>query len=483
MKLYHYRSIENALLELENGTFHFASREELNDPLEGYIRVCWQGDKAAWEGLLKNYICSVDQAITLYLLAADFDMLHRKTLVLSVHQNDNVPLGKIWRKLEEDFLSDPEVQNIIAFYGGKKLKVYKDELMFVLRYLHTKAITLCLKSNIKHGTIERNEGEKMLEGFQHKEIEFPTNLLESNSPDDRERMILTKIMENYMQDILEYFYVSRWDDVALYDGKSDEELMDEDSEKAEARQFRNWLSVVVDFPDTYVEQLMELIYPAAYITCFSGKNDDSVMWGNYADNHKGVCLIYETDDEDKIRVNKKTGCHAGDKREFFADYSWNEIPVRKVEYGGEICERNFFETFGRLTRMEIESWLAGTEGISSCYDVFKDEDKWRNQYWEAFKLKNCHKMKEWSYEEEYRLIVDNTFGEFEKPEDRNLKYDPKALKGVIFGTRTCEYDKQRIVNALKRSNKTDVLFYQAEYDEELRRIRVREKAMWNRDNI
>ena len=39
MKLYHYRSIENAILELKNGTFHFSTREELNDPLEGYLKI------------------------------------------------------------------------------------------------------------------------------------------------------------------------------------------------------------------------------------------------------------------------------------------------------------------------------------------------------------------------------------------------------------------------------------------------------------
>lgn len=33
MILYHYRPIESALLEIEKGTFHFASREEQNDPL------------------------------------------------------------------------------------------------------------------------------------------------------------------------------------------------------------------------------------------------------------------------------------------------------------------------------------------------------------------------------------------------------------------------------------------------------------------
>ena len=68
MNLYHYRAIENAILELANGTFHFSTREELNDPLEGYLKIYWQGDKIAWEGLLKNYICSIDNAISLFLL-------------------------------------------------------------------------------------------------------------------------------------------------------------------------------------------------------------------------------------------------------------------------------------------------------------------------------------------------------------------------------------------------------------------------------
>lgn len=50
MILYHYRPIESALLEIGNGTFHFAASEELNDPIEGYVRVFWKGDRAAWEG-------------------------------------------------------------------------------------------------------------------------------------------------------------------------------------------------------------------------------------------------------------------------------------------------------------------------------------------------------------------------------------------------------------------------------------------------
>ena len=85
MKLYHYRSINSALLEIENGTFHFASKEELNDPLEGFVRVFWQGDKMAWEGLFRHYIYSVARALELYILKADDETLYHGTLVADVH--------------------------------------------------------------------------------------------------------------------------------------------------------------------------------------------------------------------------------------------------------------------------------------------------------------------------------------------------------------------------------------------------------------
>lgn len=100
MLIYHYRPIESALLEIEEGTFHFVSREELNDPIEGYVRVFWQEDKAAWEGLFRNYICSLRQAIILYLLRGDEDMIHHETLLVSLHRSDNVQLVRTLKSLD-----------------------------------------------------------------------------------------------------------------------------------------------------------------------------------------------------------------------------------------------------------------------------------------------------------------------------------------------------------------------------------------------
>ena len=63
MNLYHYRSVESARKEIECRTFRYADRNELNDPLEGYAQIYWKGDCPAWEGLFRNYICSVYYAV------------------------------------------------------------------------------------------------------------------------------------------------------------------------------------------------------------------------------------------------------------------------------------------------------------------------------------------------------------------------------------------------------------------------------------
>ncbi len=89
---------------------------------------------------------------------------------------------------------------------------------------------------------------------------------------------------------------------------------------------------------------------------------NSAMWGNYADRHKGGCLIYETDEKQSIFVQNRF------------------VKAEKVVYKGEIIERNFFESFGCLTFPQIKKRLTGTDGISCCYDVFRDENKWREQY-------------------------------------------------------------------------------------------------------
>ena len=134
----------------------------------------------------------------------------------------------------------------------------------------------------------------------------------------------------------------------------------------------------------------------------------------------------------------------------------------------------------------IHSWLEGTEAVSKSEEVFnskENRDRWRDKYWDDYRIKWFHKVKAWKHEEEYRAIISNTFGDFEKSEDRNCPYNMNFLKGVIFGINTSEYDKMRIVEAIyKKSDEgklaDDFKFYQAYYDDKTQTIRRREKAGW-----
>ena len=66
-------------------------------------------------------------------------------------------------------------------------------------------------------------------------------------------------------------------------------------------------------------------------------------------------------------------------------------------------------------------------------------------------------------------------------QSRNLKYDKKLLKGVIFGIMTSEYDKARIVEVLEDNGIAgNITYYQAEYDDVNQKIIVRKKGLWCR---
>ncbi len=485
MRLYHYRPISSALLEIGNGSFHFASHDELNDPIEGYVHVYWQGDRAAWEGLFRNYVCSLYQAIELYLLAADEDMIRHNTLIIDLNAFDEVPLGKILKALGDSFIESEVIQRISSLYGEGLLKVGREELETILYYIHNSALLLCIQTYASHDLIPKEEADRLLSEFKSRE----GAMLEAKQPletlvdmnrakdelfDDKQRAVMAKILGEVLEEMLEIQYLKMGfeDETFLYGNKQGvQEVKEVHGKKIRreaattARQRRNWLSVSIDFPKIYVAELREMIYPESYVTCFSSKNDDSAMWGNYADYHRGVCLIYEAED-DVFRL--------------MAEGISRNLKAQPVCYEGELIMRNFFETFGRLTYKQITTWLTGRNGVSSALKVFDNESEWRDRYWEAYTAKNYRKLKAWEHESEYRLVINNMFYRFDDPESRNLKFEPKILKGVIFGINTSEYDKKCMMEKLleRKDEWNDVIFYQAKYNDEKQKIEIRKKSLW-----
>ena len=255
MQLYHYRSIESALKEIGEGTFHFASREELNDPIEGFVSVYWQGDKAAWEGLFRNYVCSLYQGIGAYQLQGDKNLLHHRTLIIDIHSCDDVPLGAIWKSIGDQFVADSTIQRLSTFYGNNRLKVTEVELRLILHFIHNIAITICIQSSIDHGTMPEEEGKRLLEIFSSVDLKFPFEIMEAELQDEMHREAITKTAEDIIEDMRELQYVRFGfdDETFLYGKKRSEELVDGKGERTDAQQRRDWMTISVDFPKVYVD--------------------------------------------------------------------------------------------------------------------------------------------------------------------------------------------------------------------------------------
>lgn len=486
MELYHYRSINAAVKEIQSCTFRFAAKEELNDPIEGYVRVYWKGDKQAWEGLFRNYICSFYNALTLYLLAADENEIRNKSVMIDVHAFDDLPLGKILKDIRKKLLSDIDIKKFVNLYGEGERECSIDELSLILNYIHVKVVKICMEEQRDHGFIPKEEADGVLVNYCSIDFPpFPFEALDNRIMDSGSFRIFTKLAISKLKDVVtgKILELGIGGNVFLYGNTVKE---GDDGERVlwdENKQRRKWLSLMFDYPQIYINRLRDMIYPESFIVCFSGKNNNSTMWGNYADSHRGVCLIYETDDSGNLLICSDNSINSSVQKK----YHYRKIKPERVQYGGNLIERNFFETFGRLTFKQIKSWLTGEDGTESKYikKIMENLEAWRKSYWEAFKKKNYTKLDSWEYEDEYRIHVDNSFQEYgSSQEDRIIRYNPDCLKGIIFGINTSEFDRLRILKAfLERKveeedgNSDNIDFYQAIYDEDTQSINIRKMQL------
>ena len=55
--------------------------------------------------------------------------------------------------------------------------------------------------------------------------------------------------------------------------------------------------MVLDFPREYVRQLTRATSPVWHTACFTKTFADPTQWSHYADGHRGVCLVFEPDED------------------------------------------------------------------------------------------------------------------------------------------------------------------------------------------
>ena len=439
-EFFRFRSID-ALLgerqELEEQTIYFASPEELNDPMEGLRDIVWSGDKIVWTNFFKHYVFCLNRSYLLLNITKNPRKLDVTDIpILEGWNQITIPIEKdlfddIWYK----FCNLPYIQEIIEALANTSRKIRYREILCHLQGLQATALLDEIrKSYIDHGLISESPFFQTPEE-RHKTVGMELFLnavkhVENEHTLDEVYQALEEMLDNLRISVQ---YQTRTIPSELLGNINQDVILH------------------LDFPKIYVEQLDRLLWSKWYTACFTRNYHNSSAWAKYADSHKGVCLIFESvekDNSNNIEFNHK------------ASNSSITLPFHQVNYADRPDEIDFFRTICRMTVSTLKKlWYTDQNGnLSECaahLESDSDESVWREMYRNNFLRDVTFKTKDWEYEQEYRLILEDTLSQFNEKNDRKLTYNFNFLKGIIFGIRTSIEDKMKVIEIIDKKNQTD----------------------------
>ncbi len=449
-ELYRFRST-NSLVgkhqELEKQSIYFASPRELNDPMEGLRIFYWQGDEIVWRNLFRHYIYCLYLTEFSIRTAGENNIVEQYDIPVTanISEQENPQAIKLFEAACQDIFQKTELESLVKNIVSADRKIHRDEILFYLILLHGEAMQRIFNIHIDWGKLPENVRSELNTSSLLKfaqDIPELVNHVEIEGFADSAFTIFSRVLAN--QRVIHKFNAS----VQPGDFPN-----------------RNELLLILDFPEAYLKQLENSIYPEWYAACFMKDYSNSSVWGHYGDNHKGVCLIFEVETSDGR--NTLTLNHIQDqkseqtKREFY-----------DINYEDKAPEIDFFRSIGQLPQpVLLKDWYSDKDGnISECGSHLESnkEDVWREKYWDDFTRNITVKTHDWNYEKESRLILSGLFYDLDEERRRTLTYDFSSLKGIIFGISTSDEDKFEIMNTVGKkcleNNRTDFEFFQAYYD-------------------
>ena len=453
MELYRYRSYaidkdgkNHDKDGLINSEIYFSELSKLNDPMEGYIDIYFQGDLVIWKNLLKNYIRSLFEGFTSALISRpipeDPRDLFEPIVILHQCYDDrfqNIYEQDWFHELPNQFISEPIVSSLLNNLPDAYIS--RDQLMLFLRIIHSSAIMIVTKYMVNRGIF-------------NKEVELPQQTEFLAQIDWKSIVSEDKLVINKLCPLLNQYFNS----LSLLKEKVDKRIK----------------FLFLDFPNLFIKKLEKLMYPEFYVACFTRNPRNSSMWGNYANSHQGICLKFQFDDKIPLYLPYSYGSN-GVSKEFI------EYTVNKVKYSNCLNSLNFFENIGNVSRGVMDKvWLIDDNNPTKVKLI---DDATRERYWKNIYDILSQKTTDWEYEQEERLLLNNMFGEFYKQADRCIKYDFSCLEGIIFGLRTSDADKREIIdiisNKCKQEHRENFKFYQAFYNKKTCGIDYQEDPVSN----
>ena len=138
--------LEEKYQELERQTIYFASPEELNDPMEGFRDIVWNGDKIVWTNLFKNYVYCLHWAY--FQLKTVGDTIQLGSLpILGRWDELPIPEKDLFNNIWYRFLDVLNIQEIIEVLANTKRKIRYEEFEYYLQAIHPVLLTEIVRSH------------------------------------------------------------------------------------------------------------------------------------------------------------------------------------------------------------------------------------------------------------------------------------------------------------------------------------------------
>ena len=436
--------------ELKDLKIFFASPAQLNDPLEGYKEIFWEGDQVVWENLFRGYVLSLLNTMIEFEAVDEASTITDKVSARTYLSDFPIEGLKLAIPICEEILSNDFLREFIEFISIKKIRMDRLELLTHLRNFHLWILSVVAA----HIELYRPDYHNLFSTFSKYNL----------------------ITEQHYKE--HAFDIMKIGDRLIFSESNaihtETELLNYCKKYDPATFKPNRMFLIVGYSEKYLESLESLLEPKWYSASFMSDCTNSAMWGGYAENHTGACLIYRTHGTDvnsSISIKKKNGFNRQNPT-----YGLVPTELRKVSYDGDHVVLDFFGSLLSLPAPELnKNWLTTPEGRKSLLlERFKClTEKQRESYWYAINTAATAKIDAWKYENEYRLILRDGFSVV-TPEDQYAAYDFLNLEGVIFGIKTPTLEKVNMIRILHKhcieQSRTEFKFYQARYDATQRKI-------------
>jgi len=467
--IYRYRSIKKLFdfKELEDLEIYFSKPEELNDQMEDYMNIIWQGDEIAFQGLFKHYLYTLYH---LYALASLIEQpnenLDKDKLPIFIQYKDlSLPQMKTtFKSIYDEFFNSDEISKLVKQMAKSQKKYTTDEILAIFKTIHIYAyfvVNTIIKKNIyRIDLLSKKEYKETYNEIKH--WDGYSKLINLINVGNNKESIAKQINNIELQQNINKSYINQ-----LYSNKNNYNI--------------NILSF--DFPELYTKQVKKLLYNNYCVACFSETYQNEPMWSHYADSENGVCLRYkikQDNENEYINLYSITGI-SSDRNGTTINRGYSMHKLNKIAYSNEYPEIDFFKSLGCIPSPVITGfWLCNYEQtqFSSCLEAYKDMDKWRENYHELANQYICTKSKNWEYEKEYRVFLrEMLHPTYEEKENRLVKYNFNDLDAIIFGRQVEIEDKKKIIkiiqNHCKQKNLSGFKFYDLYYSTITKQLEIK----------